>query len=156
MRPASSAGSATSPRLLRAPARRPALVTVNPVPGARAGASTRGSGCQGLTWKNRLCRAGRPEPRPNTSTISGSPLDGSAQMSTRPTVDSGSAGVIRSPAAARPATRTGAITLNLARLPPSDSRRSASAGGTRSAARGSRYVCCPRTSVSSWSPESQM
>ena len=142
--------------MLSAPARLPALVTVNPVPGARTGVSTRGSGCHGLTWKNWLSSAGRPEPRPKISTISGSPLDGSAQMSTRPTVDAGSAGVIRSPAALRPATRTGAITLNLACRLASDSRRSASAGGTRSAGRGSRYVCRPRTSVSSWSPESQM
>jgi len=38
----------------------------------------------------------------------------------------------------QPATRTGAITLNLACRPASDSRRRASAGGTRSAGRGSR------------------
>ena len=128
---------------------------MNPVPAARTGVSTRGSGRHGLTWKNWLASAGRAEPRLKISTISGSPLDGSAQISTCPTVDAGSAGVIRSPAALWPATRTGAITLNLAR-PASDNRRSARAGGTRSAGRGSRKVCRPRTSVSSWSPESQM
>ena len=129
---------------------------MKPVPEARTGVSTRGSGRHGLTWKNWLSSAGRAEPRLKISTISGSPLAGSAQMSTCPTVDAGSAGVIRRPAALRPATRSGAITLNLACRPPSDSRRSARAGGTRSAGRGSRNVCRPRTSVSNSSPESQM
>ena len=142
--------------MLSAPARLLALVTVKPVPEARTGVSTRGSGCHGLTWKNWLSSADRAEPRLKISTISGSPLAGSAQMSTCPTVDAGSAGVIRRPAALRPATRTGAIMLNFARRPPSASRRSARAGGTRSAGCGSRNVCRPRTSVSNWSPESQM
>ena len=81
------------------PGQVPGRVTVNPVPAARTGVSTRWSGCHGLTWKNWLSRAGRPGPRPKISTSSGSPLAGSAQTSTRPMVDAGSVGVTRSPAA---------------------------------------------------------
>jgi len=75
-----------------------AVVTVKPVPEARTGVSTRGSARHGLTWKNWLISAGRAEPRLKISTISGSPLAGSAQTSTCPTVDAGSASVIRRPA----------------------------------------------------------
>ena len=72
--------------------------------------------------------AGGPLPRPNTSTRSGSPLAGSAQMSICATVEAGSSGLMRSPAAAMPATRRGASWLSRARDPASRSSRMASDG----------------------------
>ncbi len=49
--------------------------------------------------------AGRAASDPAISTRNGSPLSGSAQMSTRSTVEAGSTGSSRRPAASTPATR---------------------------------------------------
>ena len=155
-RPARVSGSNSGSRLFSAPSRLFAAVVVNPVPGPRCGVRMPRSGFQLLTWKNWVSSAGCRAPRLRISTFRASPVATSAQMSISPIVDAGSAGTTRSPEAARPATRCGGSTVIRADVPASRSSRLASAGGRRSAARGSRIPGWPTILVSNWLPESQM
>jgi hypothetical protein len=69
-------------------------------------------------------------------------------MSTAPTVLSGSSGSSRRPAASTPATRCDGSREIRVPDEAKPSSRSASEGGSRSAARGSRTGCDPMTCVS--------
>ena len=125
------------------------------LPGGRGGTSAASSGARNVTSCIVLISSGISGVlRGATSTCSGRPVGGSAHTSTRPTVVSASAGVSRSPAAARPAIRragSGVTGSSGARR----RRRLPSSGGSRSAARGSRSAAFPDSAVSWSNPKSQ-
>ena len=80
-------GSVSSSRLCRTPAKSPGVVVVKPVPGPRCGVRIALSGVHGPAWRNCASRAAPPDPRPKTSTRSGSPVPGVAQISACAIVD---------------------------------------------------------------------
>ena len=105
-RPASRAGGSGASSTRSAPPRSAAAARTRLLPGGRGGTSAASSGARNVTSCIVLISSGISGAlRGATSTCSGRPVGGSAHTSTRPTVVSGSAGVSRSPAATRPATR---------------------------------------------------
>jgi hypothetical protein len=126
----------------------PSDAVVWSTPGAGCGTTVVSAGPRWLTWRKSLTRIGFPSPRAYTRTATGSPLRGSAQMSTVLTVVAALAGCSASPAASTPATRRvgSRVSRSVGEASPSSDR--ASDGGSRSEARGSRIGSVPTTRVS--------
>src|SRR5215469_9886902 len=121
---------------------------VMPTPGAGFGVTADRAGRLSLSCRKLDVTTARLDPRAKTCTATGSPFTGSVQMSTAAMVVRGSVALTRSPAASIPAIRRDGSRDRRPDPVASASSLRPSAGGSRSAALGSRTGGKPSILVS--------